>query len=60
MGASREKEHGLQPGVVPGPADRLSTMLGGADGQTVRRRFAPHQHLYFEDDPRAGVYEVIS
>lgn len=46
--------------VMLGPADRLSTMLVRAGYQTVPRRLAPHQHLYFEEDPRAGVYEIVS
>lgn len=46
--------------IVLGPADRLSTMLVRAGYQTVPRRLDPHQHLYFEEDPRAGVYEIIS
>ena len=49
-----------QAEIVLGPADRLSTMLAGAGYKTVARHFAPHEHLYFEQDPRAGAYEIIS
>ena len=54
----QEQEPGSD--IVLGPADRLSTMLIRAGYQTVARRLVPHQHLYFEQDPRTGVYEVIS
>ena len=42
------------------PSERLSTMLSRAGYQTVVRRYTPHQHLYFDKDPRTGVYEVLS
>lgn len=55
---SRPEDHA--GGIVSGPAGRLSAMLAQAGGQTVPRRFAPHEHLYFEQDPRSGVYELLS
>ena len=60
MDALNRINQGLEDAIVSGPADRLSTMLAGAGYQTVARRFAPHDHLYFEQDPRAGVYEIVS
>lgn len=46
--------------IMIGRADRLSTLLARAGYTTVARRFAPHEHLYFEQDPRSGVYEIVS
>jgi len=35
-------------------------MLSRVGYPSVSRRLSPHDHLYFEEDPRSGVYEVIS
>ncbi|MEZ5954189.1 MAG: helix-turn-helix domain-containing protein [Hyphomonas sp.] len=47
-------------GIAAGPVNRLSTLLSGAGYPTVARRLTAHEHLYFEQDPRKGVYELLS
>ena len=52
------KQRDGQPGAVP--ADEFSSLLKVAGHKTVSRRFTPPQHLYFQEDARTGIYEVIS
>lgn len=60
MEALNLQKQGPERDIMLGPADRLSSMLIRAGYQAVPRRLAPHQHLYFEEDPRAGVYEIVT
>ncbi|MEZ5997831.1 MAG: helix-turn-helix domain-containing protein [Hyphomonas sp.] len=60
MDVPRAPEGPCKPDITAGPVERLSALLAGAGYPTVSRRLAPHEHLYFEQDPRKGVYELLS